>query len=472
MITPALQAPTAVTGPDAPAEGPGMCFQTRDLHVYTPDEGPVDPKPNPGSATTRATRTATTPATSAVAVDQPDRSAAPASVAVDQPEWPVAPFPQVRAHIEEESMKSADKALDPLREVRRILWTLLIAATVASIAGNVAHTVILHGWRLSTIGPVVLALLGPIALLGLFHLMAAWARVQGAGLAIFWFYLLAIIGLASAAFRLSFAALRDLALHYNYSRFDAALFPLILDGLIAVCTVGLVAATRPRRKAKTVRPTLPQRVRAWWRGTPDDATQPVQSVHQPVQTPNAEQADAPAYPAGLTWLAPVHQPAVEQAVHQTAVAAPEPVEQAGAPIVTSDNEAVRHPGAPVHQETVTQPVQAVERPHLVAVHADAPAKTAVVQPVRQRTDPEPAQSPVVVQALHRAQAAAVVQAGASELPASRIAQVYARLDAGESQTAIAKAGIANKRTIAKLRTAREELSADHAEEPEPEPAFA
>lgn len=300
MITPALQAPTAVTGPDAPAEGPGMCFQTRDLHVYTPDEGPVDPKHNPGSATTRATRTATTPATSAVAADQPDRSAGTATVAVDQPVRPVPPFPQVRAYDEEKSMTTDRKALDPLREVRRILWTLLIAATVASIAGNVAHTVILHGLRWATLGPVVLALLGPVALLGLFHLMAAWARAAAeAASAIFWFYLLAIIGLASAAFRLSFAALRDLALHYGYGYFDAALFPLILDGVIAVCTVGLVAATRPRRKAKrTVRASLPQRVRTWWRGPSADATQTsTQEVEAPMlrdEAPVAQRVEAPA----------------------------------------------------------------------------------------------------------------------------------------------------------------------------------
>ncbi|WP_255773526.1 DUF2637 domain-containing protein [Mycobacteroides abscessus] len=279
MITPALQAPTAVTGPDASSEGGDTCLYTRDLRVYPSFEGPVHSKHNQGSATTRTTSTATTSATSAVAADQPDRSAAPATVAVDQPEWPAPPFPQVTAHEEEKTVTSDRKALDPLREVRAILWTLLVSATVASVAGNVAHTVIVHGLHWATIGPVVLALLGPTALLGLFHLMAAWARAAAeAGSAIFWFFLLAVIGLASAAFRLSFAALRDLALGYGYSYVDAALFPLILDGVIAVCTVGLVAATRPRRKAKAARPSFPQRVRAWWRSAPADATQPVQSV--------------------------------------------------------------------------------------------------------------------------------------------------------------------------------------------------
>ncbi|EUA41557.1 hypothetical protein I549_0218 [Mycobacterium avium subsp. avium 2285 (R)] len=377
-------------------------------------------------------------------------------MAVDQPKWPVPPFPQVRAYDEEKYMTFADKALDPLREVRAILWTLLVSATVASVAANIAHALVTHGLTPAAVGPVLFAMLAPVALLGLFHLMAAWTRAAADRSAVFWFFLGAIVLLAGAAFRLSFAAIRDLAIGYGYGWADAALFPLILDGLIAVCTVGLVAATRPRRKAKAVRPTLPQRVRGWWRGTPDDAEQPVQTpVH------HVEDADALTYPGGLTWLAPMHQPPVEQPVHQTAVAAPEPVEQAGAPTVTSDNEVVHRPGALVHQESETEAVHATERPRPVPVHrTDAPVQTPVAQPV---------QSPVV-QPVHLAQAEAVVQAGASELPASRIAEVFARKDRGESQNTIAKAVPVNKRTVSKILAAREELDTTTAEEPEP--AFA
>lgn len=328
MITPALQAPTAVTGPDAPAEGVGMCFQTRDLHVYTPDEGAGDPIPNQGSATTRATNTATTPATSAVAVDLPDWSAGAAPVAADLPEWPVPPFPQLTAYDEEKSMTTADKAPDPMREVRVILWTLLIAATVASVAANVAHAVIRHGLTLAAIGPVLFAMLAPVALLGLFHLMAAWTRAAADRSAVFWFFLGAIVLLAGAAFRLSFAAIRDLAIGYGYGWADAALFPLILDGLIAVCTVGLVAATRPRRKAKTVRPTLPQRVRAWWRSAPTDATQTAADRHVAAamlrdEAPATQSVEAPAMrdaaPApAATQAASVRNAALDDPATQTA----------------------------------------------------------------------------------------------------------------------------------------------------------
>ncbi|KXO98950.1 DUF2637 domain-containing protein [Tsukamurella pseudospumae] len=393
-----------------------------------------------------------------MAVDQPEWSAGTATVAVDQPDRPVAPFPQVKVHDEEKYMTSADKALDPMREVRAILWTLLVAATLASVAANIAHALVTHGLTLAAVGPVLFAMLAPVALLGLFHLMAAWTRAAADRSAVFWFFLGAIVLLAGAAFRLSFAAIRDLAIGYGYGWADAALFPLILDGLIAVCTVGLVAATRPRRKAKAVRPTLPQRVRAWWRSAPADAEQPVQAVQTPVH--HVEDADALTYPDTLTWLAPVHQPvqpAVEQAVHQSTETAPEPVEQAGAPTVTSDNEVVHRPGALVHQEVETEAVHTEER-HLVAVQS---------QPVRQRTT-ESEQVPVV-QPVHREQAEVVVQAGASELPVETIAAVYARLDAGHSQTAIDRAKVANKRTVAKLIAARAELAAEVSGPPSPRP---
>ncbi|WP_301121625.1 DUF2637 domain-containing protein [Mycolicibacterium fortuitum] len=416
-----------------------MCFQTGDLHVYTPDEGPVDPKHNQGSATTSATRTATTSATSAVAVDQPDRPAAPATVAADQPEWPVAPFPQVRAHIEEKSMTSTPTPA-PAGWLR---WKGLLAlAATTSIGLNIWHAVETSGY-----GAAVLASIAPLYLFWIVHnLVTEPGGTRGWRKDKIGVFAAAVVALG--AFAISYVTQRDLVLRLGMEEFVANILPLIVDLTIAVASYKLV------HEAEQLAAAAEQA--------------PEQTVHQPVQTPNAEHADALTYPGGLT---PVHQPvrpAVDQPVHQPAETAPAPMEQAGAPTVTSDNEAVRHPGALVHQEPATELVQAMERPRLAAVHADAPAKTAVVQPVRQRTTQEAEQAPVV-QAVHRAQAAAVVQAGASELPVSRIAEVYARLDAGWSQNEIASAKVAAKRTIAKLVAAREALDTT-AEEPEP--AFA
>ncbi|OBK09600.1 hypothetical protein A5637_29225 [Mycolicibacterium fortuitum] len=336
---------------------------------------------------------------------------------------------------------------------RRDFTVALFACTLVSLAGNEASSTMLAR-DLGLPIPVVMVAgaIAPLLLPAAVHLVPKTAGLPQKARRVVIF---AVLVSATAAFALSFASLTAVAQASGHPGRLGMLLPIAVDVLAAAAAYALVVMPADA-------PATEQLVQ-----TP---------VHQPVQTPNAEHADA------LTYPAPVHQPvrpAVEQPVHQPAETAPEPTTQAGAPAVTSDDEVVHHPGAPVHQETVTQPVQAVEPPLLVPVHrADAPTpseavQTSVVQPVRQRTDPEPAQTPVV-QPVHREQAAAVVQAGASELPASRIADVYARLDAGESQTAIAKAGIANKRTIAKLRTAREELSAVPAEEPEPapEPAFA
>ncbi|WP_100452054.1 DUF2637 domain-containing protein [Mycobacteroides abscessus] len=433
MITPALQAPLNATGPDSSSEGVDMHPWTRDLHVHTPDEGADESKPNRGSATNGATRTATAPATSAVAVDLPDRSAAPATVAVDQPEWPVAPFPQVTAY-EEKSMTST-RTPAPAGWLR---WKGLLAlAATTSIGLNIWHAVETSGY-----GAAVLASIAPLYLFWIVHNLVTepggtrgW-RKDKVGVS-------AAAVVALGAFAISYVTQRDLVLLLGMEEFVANILPLIVDLTIAVASYKLVHEAELATAAEQA---------------------PEQSVHQPVQTPvhRPEDAPAPAYPAGLTWLAPVHQP-----VHQPAETAPEPVEQAGAPAVTSDNEVVHRPGAPVHQEVVTQPVQAVEPPLLVPVHrADAPTpseavQTPVVQPVRQRTDPEPAQTPVV-QPVHLEQAAAVVQSGGIELAVERVAEIFARKDSGQSQNEIANSKVAAKRTISKVLARREEL----------EPAFA
>lgn len=429
MITPALQAPLAATGADAPTTGRGMCFQTRDLHVYPGFEGADESKPNQGSATNRATRTATTPATSTVVVDQPDRSAGAATVAADQPLWPVAPFPQVKAHDEEKSMKSSP---------RTPFAVTLGVCTLVSLAGNVgAATLLPHDLALPTPAVIAAASVAPLLLPAAVHLVPrAVGLPKGArGVVVF-----AVIVASFAAFALSFASLMAVAQASGHPGRLGALLPLAVDVLAGAAAYALVVMPAGASIAEP----------------------PEQLVHHSVH--QADQSTAPAAPT------PVHQPAApapEQPVHQVSVTAPKAAQQPGAPTVTSDDQVVHQPAALVHQVTETQPVHAAERPRLAAVHGDAPAQSEAVQLVHQRTT-EAEQTPEVLP-VHRVQAAAVVQAGASELPASRIAEVYARLDAGESMTFIAKAGIANKRTIAKLRTAREELT-EPAEEPEP--AFA
>lgn len=298
--------------------------------------------------------------------------------------------------------------------------------TLVSLAGNVgAATLLPHDLALPTPAVIAAASVAPLLLPAAVHLVPrAVGLPKGArGVVVF-----AVIVASFAAFALSFASLMAVAQASGHPGRLGALLPLAVDVLAGAAAYALVVMPADAPAAEQA---------------PEQPVQPVQPVHHVEDAPTLE------YPDTLTWLAPVHRPADD---------APKAVQQPGAPVVTSADTVVHRPAALVHQKTETQPVHAAERPRLAAVHrTDAPEQGEAVQ------------SPVV-QPVHREQAAAVVQAGASELPASRIADVYARLDAGESQTAIAKAGIANKRTIAKLIAARDELATEPAEEPEP--AFA
>jgi len=127
---------------------------------------------------------------------------------------------------------------------------MLVCATAGSTAGNIAHAWT-HPSTVTAGGAILAAAIPPLALLSLTHLAGMWSRISGRGV-VYWCFLLAVACIAAAAFRLSFDALRSLAVQYGYGHADAALFPLILDGLIAVCTLGLVMLSRieaPHRDA-------------------------------------------------------------------------------------------------------------------------------------------------------------------------------------------------------------------------------
>lgn len=128
------------------------------------------------------------------------------------------------------------------RRTRRLLWTMLIAAAVASMAGNIAAAGE-HRNPATAAGSIAAAAIPPLALLSLTHLAGMWSRIRARGI-VYWCFLVMVAAIATAAFRLSFDALRSLAMGYGYGPADAALFPLILDGLVAVCTLGLVMLAR------------------------------------------------------------------------------------------------------------------------------------------------------------------------------------------------------------------------------------
>ena len=119
---------------------------------------------------------------------------------------------------------------------------MLITASAASMAGHIAHAWE-HRDTVTAAGAVAAAAIPPLALLSLTHLAGMWSRISARGI-VYWCFLAAVAAIATAAFRLSFDALRSLAVRYGYGHTDAALFPLILDGLVAVCTLGLVVLSR------------------------------------------------------------------------------------------------------------------------------------------------------------------------------------------------------------------------------------
>lgn len=125
--------------------------------------------------------------------------------------------------------------------LHRYLWVLLLAGTTASVAANVAHAS-------PGVGPRIMAVAAPIALLAFTHLVGLWGRIRISG-GTYWAILLTVALLASGAARVSFAAVRELASGYGYGPLDAALIPLMLDGGLAVTALALVVLSRIEAEA-------------------------------------------------------------------------------------------------------------------------------------------------------------------------------------------------------------------------------
>ncbi|ORA27368.1 DUF2637 domain-containing protein [Mycobacterium aquaticum] len=320
--------------------------------------------------------------------------------------------------------------------------TVLVTFVAISVAGNTGHVLLVdadHRWAAAA-----LAAVPPLGLVLITHGLTAHAG-KGRG-AMYWSGVAGAVAIAAMAFVASFVTLRDLAVQLLHCPpLIAALLPLVIDAVIAVASALAVATHRAEAAVY-------------------DAA--LQLHHKPVHRP--EQATVHREPD--TAVHSTEEPAgdVEQPVHQRDQSAPEPPVHWAAPAVTSDDEPVQTAEQAVHPEPETDPVQSPERPRLVAVHrTDAPVSvrrrkpTTPVQPVHtpqaevavQSNDGAPPVQPV-----HTAQAEAVVQAGGVELPVERVAEVFARRDAGQSQNVIANAKVANKRTVAKLLAAREAVA--------------
>jgi Protein of unknown function (DUF2637) len=125
------------------------------------------------------------------------------------------------------------------RRAVRFFWTTLIAASGASVAGNIAHAVLAHPGHAPIAATA--AVVPPAVLLAATHGVALLVRTRTGG-AIYWCALVMTVALAGCAFVLSFDALRALALTWaGFSPATAWMWPLAIDLSIAQSTLALLA---------------------------------------------------------------------------------------------------------------------------------------------------------------------------------------------------------------------------------------
>ncbi|MEU5761158.1 DUF2637 domain-containing protein [Nocardia sp. NPDC047648] len=162
-----------------------------------------------------------------------------------------------------------------------------------------------------------------------------------------WSAVVIIIAVGAAAFRLSFATLKDLAVLAHIPASDAWLFPLIVDGTILLATFGvLVLAHAPERRffvtvlvvgsvvsvaGNSLHAVAAGRELPWWASALVAAIAPISllaDTHGLALLIRAAQRDSAPEPAP----APVVEPAVEQATPKperepepASVPEPEPV---------------------------------------------------------------------------------------------------------------------------------------------------
>ncbi len=122
-------------------------------------------------------------------------------------------------------------------------WRVLITAAVVSIVGNATHAV-LHApdrWGLA----VGVAVVPPSALLTAVHGVAVLSRAHGTARPTRLLAIAMTLLITGGAFRLSFTALRSLALISGVPAGEAWLWPLIIEGSMAQATVALLVIAGP-----------------------------------------------------------------------------------------------------------------------------------------------------------------------------------------------------------------------------------
>ena len=138
------------------------------------------------------------------------------------------------------------------RRAVRFFWVVLIASSGASIIGNALHAVV-HASSVSPVLAAAVATAPPLVLLGSTEGLSLLVKVRRRPTLTYWAALAMTLLLALAAFRLSFDALRDLAVLCGLRPSLAWLWPLVVDVTITQATVSLLALSRQApQEASTV----------------------------------------------------------------------------------------------------------------------------------------------------------------------------------------------------------------------------
>lgn len=276
------------------------------------------------------------------------------------------------------------------RRTRRLMWLMLVCATATSMAGNIARATVHHS-AADARGSILAAAIPPLALLSLTHLTGMWSRITARGF-VYWCFLAAVACITAAAFRLSFDALRSLAMQYGYGPADAALFPLILDGLVAVCTLGLVMLSR----IESVEGRDTSDAEGAAGGTYDNSRDAAEFVCVKSATSGDAAGDVGGKAASAALIRPVQhgsdahpsasdpqrRDAVNDAIRVSAAHQAAAVNQAGAPLRHDDSAPDAHlllAHRLVHEKRTTAEVAAVHR--VLARTADNASSRAVAAEV-------------------------------------------------------------------------------------------
>ena len=129
------------------------------------------------------------------------------------------------------------------RRATRFFWTVLIAASGASVAGNATHAT-LHATTAPAAVAAMVATAPPLVLLASTEGVSLLLRTRHHGSATHWCALAMTVLLAMCAFVLSFDALRDLAVRSGIRAHLAWLWPIAVDVTIAQATVALLSLSR------------------------------------------------------------------------------------------------------------------------------------------------------------------------------------------------------------------------------------